>query len=321
MNAPLVSIGVPVYNVEKYLRKCLESLINQTLQDIEIIVVNDGSTDSCGEICKEYEKKDSRIVLISKDNGGLASARQAALEASKGLYFCACDADDWVEPTMYEVMYHQAKESGAAIVMCDYWCEYGEGKQTESHYPFDVAKVEDYIDDALNGRLPCQVWNKMFKRELFEKYSISWEPGINLGEDFLLMLKLFQYPMTISFIPKALYHYRRELGGSSYTNNVTMKTFSQSLYIRKWVMSNIDAKKYANGMFRLWLSLAFTGLRVKDEMDSQYYSQQVMSNLPFIGFIKYRYPIAKGCLVLFTKLFGLSLGRLTYRVLYKFVYK
>lgn len=321
MSYPLLSIGVPVYNVEKYLQKCLDSLINQTLRDIEIIIVNDGSTDSSGEICKEYEQKDTRIRLINKENGGLASARQAALEASTGLYFCACDADDWVEPTMYEVLYQQAKESRADIVMCNYWSEYGEGERKESLYLFDTAKVEDYMDEALNGRFPCQVWNKMFKREIFEKYSISWKAGINLGEDFLLMLKLFQYPVTISFTPKALYHYRRELGGISYTNNVTMNTFNQSLYIRKWVMSNVDSKKYANGVFRLWLSLAFTGLRVRDGMDSQYFRQQVMKHLPLYGFVKYRYPLAKGCLVLFTKFFGVSLGRSIYKAFYKYVYK
>lgn len=321
MNRPKVSISVPVYNAEKYLRRSLDSLVNQTLEDIEIVIVNDGSTDSSESICREYAAKDHRIRLISKNNGGLASARQTALEASAGQFFCACDADDWVEPDMYEKLYEKAVVTGADIVMCDYWSEYGNGKRTQHHYNQDVDKVDDFLDDALNGRFPCQVWNKIFRREIFENYNISWEPGINLGEDFLLLLKILQNPVKVTNISDTLYHYRRELSGNSYTNNISLTTFNQSLFIRHWADNNIDPRKYANGMFRLWLNLAFTGLRVKDGIDVEYYKHQVLSKLPFKGFIKYRYPKLKGLVVLFTKIFGYYTGRKMYMVFYRFVYK
>lgn len=317
---PLVSISVPVYNADKYLRQCLDSLVNQTLKEIEIVIVNDGSTDGSEKICREYAEKDSRIVLICKENGGLATARQVALESASGDYFCACDSDDWVEPTMYERLYEKAKESNADIVMCDSWSEYPDSKKTRHSYSYRLEDRIDLLDDALNGLFPCQVWNKMFKRELFEKYAISWEPKINLGEDFLIMLKILQHPVKLEYLPETLYHYRREMGGTSYTNNISLKTFQQSLFIRKWALENIDTVKYSNGIFRLWLNLAFTGLRVKDDMSTEYYNNEVMFNLPYTGFLKYKYPISKGGLVLLTKLFGYNTGKSIYKILYKYVY-
>lgn len=321
MKRPSVSISVPVYNAEKYLRQCLDSLVNQTLHNIEIVIVNDGSTDGSEAICREYAERDSRIKLIVKDNGGSGSARQAALEACTGQYICGCDADDWVEPTMYELMYNQAVVTCADIVMCDYWREYGNGKQIESHYPHDINKVDDFMDDALNGRFPCQIWNKMFKREIFEKYNISFEPGINLGEDFLLFLKIFQNPVKVFNIPDTLYHYRRDVGGTSYTNNISIETFNQTLFIRKWVIKNIDTKKYYNGVFHLWLSLAVTGLRVNEGLESEYYRKEVISKILYKNFLECSYPKAKGFLVLFTKIFGYDAGRNVYKLLYQYLYK
>jgi glycosyltransferase involved in cell wall biosynthesis len=321
MNRPKVSVSVPVYNAEKYLHQCLDSLINQTLQDIEIVIVNDGSTDGSEAICREYANKDSRIKLISKANGGSASARQAALEASTGQFFCACDADDWVEPTMYEKLYNRAQEVGADIVFGDYWMEYGGGKQTECHFSYDITKIDDFLGAALDGVFPCQVWDKMFNRKLFDKYAITWEPGINLGEDFLIMLKILLHPVKVAYVSDALYHYRREWGGASYTNNISFNTFQQSLYTRKFMMKSVDTNKYASGVFRLWVNLAFTGLRVKDGVDPKYYKKEVMSNLPIKGFFEYHYPTAKGILILFTKVMGYKCGRIIYKLLYRYAYR
>ena len=320
MKEPLISVSVPVYNAEKYLRQCLDSLLNQTLRDIEIVVVNDGSTDGSEAICREYAERDSRVVLICKENGGLAAARQTALEASKGLYFCACDADDWVEPDMYERLYKKAVETDADIVMCDYWSEYPNGKKIASVYGKDPSMRKDLLDDALNGEFPPQIWSKMFKRDMFQKYSLSWEPGINLGEDYLLTLKILQNNVQIVYVPCKLYHYRREYGGNSYTNNVTIGTFQQSLFIRQWVMENIDTKKYANGIFRIWLALCFTALRIKGGMSARYYRQKLLSNVPYSGFLKYSYPRTKGLVIISAKLLGYRFAQGVYRLTYRFVY-
>ena len=317
---PLVSISVPVYNVEKYLRQCLDSLVNQTLHDIEIIVINDGSTDNSEAICREYAEKDPRVKLICKENGGLASARQVALAASKGKYICPCDADDWVEPDMYERLYMKAEETHADIVMCDYLSEYSDGRSVASVYGQRIDSRKDLLDDALNGKFPCQVWSKMFRRDVFDKYALSWEPGINLGEDFLMTLKVLQHNVKIVYLSIPLYHYRREFGGNSYTNNITMNTFRQSYYIRQWVLANIDTEKYENGMFCLWLSLCFTALRVKEGMSEQYYRAEILSHVPYGGFLKYCYPRLKGLIVFSAKIFGYRFARGVCNFAYRRIY-
>lgn len=318
---PKVSISVPVYNVEKFLRKSLDSLVNQTLQEIEIIIVNDGSTDSCSTICDEYAAKDPRIVIINKANGGLASARQAALDVARGEYFCACDADDWVEHDMYEKLYQKAQETDADIVMCDYWSEYHDEKRVASHYEFDLSKREDMLDDALNKHFPTMVWNKLYKRTLFKKYNLSWEQGINMGEDLLIMLKILSFPVRVAHIPVPLYHYRRIIGGSSYTNSISLSAFNQLLRIRKWTDENIYKEKYRNGLFVQWLDQAFAGLRVKEGMTSQYYQYTTLTRIPYIGFVKYSYSKLKGLVVLISKIFGYRAGRILVKLLYRYIYQ
>lgn len=317
---PLISILVPVYNVEKYLRKCLDSLVNQTLRDIEIILINDGSTDNSEAICREYAVIDSRVKLICKENGGLASARQAALEVSKGKYFCACDSDDWVELDMYERLYKKAEETGAEMVMCDYWCEYPDGRHVATIYGQNPCRRKDLLEDILNGKFPPNVWSKLFKREVFDKYALSWEPGINLGEDFLITLKVLQHNVKVEYLPIPLYHYRRVFGGNSYTNNISMNTFQQSYRIRQWVMANIDTERYANGMFLLWLSMSFMALRINADMSAQYYRQEILSHVKYSGFIKYRYPKLKGLVVLVSKIFGYRFAKGLFRITYKQFY-
>lgn len=318
---PLVTISVPVYNVEKYLPKCLDSLLNQTLNNIEIILVDDGSKDGSGIICDQYASKDDRIRVIHKENGGLASARQAALEVACGEYFCACDADDWVEPNMYDLMYNKAKETDADIVYCEYYSNYENGIVKEHHFVSDFDFKGDMLSEVLKGRFPHMVWNKLYRRSLFQKYSVDWQLGINMGEDFLLMLKLFRYQLNVVFLPKCLYHYRRVFNGSSYTNNVSLNSFKQSLAIRHWIDDNINSDKYSKEIFQLWVGLAFTGLRVTEGMTAEYYNTTLMPRLLFKRFIEYRLFNQKALIVLISKIMGYSLARLLCSHLYKFYYK
>lgn len=317
---PLITIAVPVYNTELFVRRCLDSLVNQTIKEIEIVVVNDGSTDQSEAICKEFAEKDSRITLICKENEGLASARQTALEVSKGKYFCVCDSDDWVEKNMYEQLYLKAEETDADVVMCDYWSEYQDGKQIIYHYPLKLEERKDLLDDALNQRFPTMVWNKMFRRDLFERYQLSWEYGINMGEDLLLMLKLLCNPVKIACLTVPLYHYRRLLGGNSYTNCISLSTFNQLLFIRKWSITNIDNIKYQNGLFIQWLDQAFAGFRVKNGMTSQYYKESTLKNISYSGFLNFSYPQLKGLIVLIAKIFGFKTGKSIVKIMYRYIY-
>lgn len=320
MRKPKVSISVAVYNVEKYLRKCLDSLVNQTLQDIEIIVVNDGSTDSSESICKEYAERDSRIILISKENGGLATARQAALEVANGQFFCACDADDWVELSMYEKLLKKAAQTNADIVMCDYWSEYPNGFQVAHSYNYEADKEKDLLDLALRDIFPHMIWNKLIRLDVFRKYGISWNAGINMGEDFLMTIKLLQYPLSIQKLNACLYHYRRVIGGTSYTNQITLSSLNQSFEIRKWVDNNIDTQKYSVGVFHIWISLAFTSLRVVGGINADY-RDAIFKRIKISRFFLYRQLDKKSIIVLLTKVMGYSFGRYLCTKLYNRYYK
>lgn len=309
MGNPLISISVPVYNAEKYLRQCLDSLVNQTLKDIEIVIVNDGSTDSSEAICREYAEKDSRIVLICKENGGSASARQAALKAAHGQFFCACDADDWAEPTMYEKLYQKAVETGADIVMCDYWNEYPGRMRTEQKYTYDLSERTDLLDDLLNGAFPKAVWSKLIRREFLAKHQLTWAQGINQGEDFLMTAKMILAGATVANTGETLYHYRRDNNGASYTHNITLESYNQSLAIIRWVESHVDKERYAKGLHHTWISVAYTGLRVKCGMTADYYKATVLKQCPLHDFVRHRNTSIKAIIVMATKLLGYRFGQ------------
>ena len=315
-----VSISVPIYNAEKYLPQCIDSLVNQTLENIEIILVDDGSTDSSGLMCDRYAERDSRIKVVHKKNGGLASARQVGLEEASGDFFCVCDADDWVELTMYEELYKKAVEASADIVMCDYFAEYGNGITRASCYGREISKNnKKLIDDALNSLFPCSVWSKMYKREIFEKYNLIWEPGINMGEDFLMTLKILQNPVQIVYLPMNLYHYRRMPGEDSYTNHVTLSSYNQMLRIQEWIEDNFNRSLYGKGICHYLIDIAFAGLRVVDGMTTEYYRKTSTKRLSIRSLLKEN--TLKSWVILWTKIFGYHAGLAVYHTMYKRFYK
>ena len=123
MKNPQISVIVPVYNVEKYLSRCIDSILSQTFTDFELLLIDDGSADSSGKICDEFAMKDERIRVFHKENGGVASARQLGVDEAKGLYSIHADGDDWVEPNMLERMYLKITETGADMVITDYFSD------------------------------------------------------------------------------------------------------------------------------------------------------------------------------------------------------
>ena len=154
-----VSVIVPVYNVEKYIKKCLESLVNQTLRDIEIIVVNDGSQDKSKEIIAEYVRKYPNIVYVEKENGGLSDARNYGMKYAKGDYIAFVDSDDYVDTTMYEKMYNKAVEEKADYVECDFYWEYPDKLKKDVGIRYSNKK-----DMLVYARVVA--WNKLIKREI-----------------------------------------------------------------------------------------------------------------------------------------------------------
>jgi len=209
---PFVSVLVPVYNVEEYLERCLDSILVQKFTNIEIICVNDGSTDNSAKILEKYRKKDSRIIIINKKNGGLPSARNAGLEAAKGEYISFVDSDDYIDPNMIKKLHQVAVKDKSEVVICG------------AHIFPEEPRAEQWFYDKLSplkrryeGYNPSIIfeditttpflWRVFVKKELIDHYHLRLNENISLGEDFAFQVKLYSRAKGISLIPDKLYHY------------------------------------------------------------------------------------------------------------------
>ena len=204
-----VSVIIPVYNVENYLRKCLDSLVNQTLKDIEIIVVNDGTTDNSQEIINEYVKKyPKKVVSIIQENGGQGAARNTGLLHAKGEYIGYVDSDDYVEENMYEELYKKAKEEDSDIVIC------GNNVVKEN---YELFSKEDVDKEFLLGKMA--VWNKIYKKNIIVDNKIQFRSKV-WYEDLDFTMKVYFSSKKISYIDKALYNYLLREGSTMNNNNI-----------------------------------------------------------------------------------------------------
>lgn len=225
VNRPRVSIIVPVYNVDKYLRQSLDSLVNQYLKNIEIICVNDGSTDNSASILEEYKAKDSRIKVIHKQNAGTGAARNDGLRIATGECIGFVDPDDWVKDNMFERLYNLMKETGADIVMCTPG-GFDEKNQVEADFPYFVdANFKKELDNRIFSwkeispfSYPMCVWNKLYKKELFDKHHIEFAEGLDF-EDHKVIFKSLLTAEKIFFIREKLYIYRFNREGSILSDN------------------------------------------------------------------------------------------------------
>jgi len=164
---PKVSACVPVFNTASLLGRCLDSLVSQSIKDLEIIVVDDGSTDSSPEVIQTYAARDPRIVTVRQANAGLGATRNAGLRAATGDYVAFLDSDDWVEPDCYEVLHAQAEATGADLIICDYAIHRatsGDEKPCVYRHPPEVRKKDDYVRALLERRVPGFSWNKLYRR-------------------------------------------------------------------------------------------------------------------------------------------------------------
>lgn len=204
-----VSVIIPVYNVENYLRKCLNSLVNQTLKDIEIIVVNDGTLDNSQEIIDEYVKKyPKKVVSVIQENGGQGAARNTGLLHAKGEYIGYVDSDDYVEENMYEELYKKAKEEDSDIVICG-------NNVVKENYEF--LSKEDVDKEFLLGKMA--VWNKIYKKNIIVDNKIQFRSKV-WYEDLDFTMKVFFSSKKISYIDNPLYNYLLREGSTMNNNNI-----------------------------------------------------------------------------------------------------
>ncbi len=213
----LFSVIVPIYNIEKYIKRCIDSVLSQSFTDFELILVDDGSPDNCGVICDEYAKKDQRIQVIHKENGGLVSARQAGIKVASGDYIFHLDGDDAVLPDALESAQKIIKETNADIVSFSYKCSINEeiGETVcdlVDEGLYRKEEIEQHIfpkllSDKNMNHIFYFLWGKAIKRELVTKHQLVVNPAISLGEDLSCIVPCFLEAETVYMSKKAIYLY------------------------------------------------------------------------------------------------------------------
>ncbi len=284
MENPLISIIVPVYKVEKYLKKCLDSIINQTYENIEIICVNDGSPDGSRDILEQYAHADSRIVVIDQENQGLSGARNTGLRAVHGKYLTFVDSDDHIEPDTCSLAVKAAEENGADLVFWSYVRDFGDYSR-EKHFFWEDGTVfgEDDVKNQLHRRL-CglldeelahpdyanafeTVWNKLYRADYILNNDVRFVDTKEIGtEDALFNLYALYYVKKAVYIKKCLYHYTKTNDGSV-TVTYKDKLFSQwqTLFdkMSAYIEENNLPQSYRDALDnRVALSLIGLGLNI-----------------------------------------------------------
>lgn len=211
MNNPKISVCIPFYNIEPYISRCLDSVLGNTYKNLEVICVNDGSTDGTAEVLHEYAKKDSRVVVVDKKNGGLVSARKAVLDIATGDFLSFVDGDDWVHPQFFEILLTAQEKTKADVVICNYkWCyEFTKPLEIEADSIFYQASDSAVILRDWNSRI--HIDGRIFSRELLPK--IDLPNYINMGEDtaFNLLFLFSKRDTRVALVEEAMYcYYQRE---------------------------------------------------------------------------------------------------------------
>ena len=235
---PKVSVIVPIYNVEKYLEKCINSLLSQTLEDIQIILVNDGSKDNSGNIAKEYEKNNNdRVIYVEKENGGLSDARNYGLKYATGDFIAFLDSDDYIEKNAYEEMYNKAIEENADYVECDFIWEFPNKIRVDKQYPYKNKK-------EMLSFVRVVAWNKLIKRQLITDNNLEFPKGLRY-EDVEFTYKLIPFINKFAYVDKPFIHYvQREGSIANVQNERTAEIFTVLDNVIEFYKKNNIYEKY-----------------------------------------------------------------------------
>ena len=247
---PLITVAVTIYNIKDYLKRSIESVCNQTYGNLEILLVDDGSTDGSEKICDEYEKKDSRIRVIHKQNGGPSEARNIAMEQAKGKYIAFVDGDDWIEANMYENMYLALKKANADLAVCSY-------KQVSRNHVQDTSTdvvfyfeqdeaLESFIREEEEVQIQNAAWNKLFKRELLRELRF---PVGKLYEEIVFTTKLLHMAKRVVYLNQGYYNYVVDRVGSIMNAGVNHRIFTDQIplyYEKRKYLQSINRKDLAD---------------------------------------------------------------------------
>ena len=259
---PQVSIIVPVYNVENYIERCLNSLVNQTFKDIEIITINDGSTDKSLELLNKYAKEDIRISVIDLGDEGVSYCRNLGIEKANGKYIMFVDSDDWIDSSMVEVMYKKAEENKLDLVMCSYIREFKDhSKEKIFNLPQEIIYKDNEVKNELLRKLvgPIKeelsnpemldalgtVWGKLYRADILKENKIKFVDLKEIGsaEDTLFNIFTFNYLKKVMFLNKPMYHYWRD-NPKSVTSQYNPKLKEQRKVFFKYISDFIRENNF-----------------------------------------------------------------------------
>ncbi|MDD7388102.1 MAG: glycosyltransferase [Lachnospiraceae bacterium] len=239
-----VSIIVPVYNAEEFLNRCIDSILHQEYTDFELILVDDGSSDSSGEICDHYAAEDSRVVVIHKKNSGVSDSRNAALDCARGKYIQFLDSDDWITPDATKLFVRSAETSGCDMVIADFYRVVGERVSHKGDIEEDgVMNREQYAAHMMENPADFYygvIWNKLFRRDIIEKHHIRMDTELNWCEDFLFNLEYIRHSNSFLALQAPVYYYVKRKGS----------LVSQSMSINRVIKTKLLIFEYYNEFYK-----------------------------------------------------------------------
>lgn len=259
-----VSIIIPIYNIAEYLPRCLDSVLSQTLKNIEVLLIDDGSTDGSERICDEYAERDNRVKVFHLENGGVSRARNFGISAATGDYIGFVDADDWIEADMFSSLVSSADTHNTDIVICDCYTACGDSLELDT-----FSKIEEGVFDKSHIKPECLIqfagvaWRCIYKRCLLEKYSVSFPLDMKISEDRVFNVYAFGFADSIYYLKKPLY-YRFVREGSAvnkyYNDFLSMVLFARSATIDAVNIAWDGQKEYLDTFERHTVALCYTAL-------------------------------------------------------------
>lgn len=241
---PMVSIIVPIYNAEQYLRRCVDSILNQEYTDFELLLVNDGSTDASGDICEEYRDQDSRVIVIQKENTGVSDSRNRALDRARGKYLQFLDSDDWITPDATRLFVRAAEEYGCDMVISDFYRVVGERLSPKGDIEEEgVLTREEFAAHMMENPADFYygvLWNKLYRRDIVEEHNLRMDTDISWCEDFMFNLEYIRYAKVFYALHAPIYYYVKRKGSLA----------SQGINISKTVKMKLNVFEYYNNFYK-----------------------------------------------------------------------
>ena len=241
---PMVSIVVPIYNAEQYLRRCVDSILNQEYTDFELLLVNDGSTDASGDICEEYGDQDPRVIVIQKENTGVSDSRNRALDRARGKYLQFLDSDDWITPDATRLFVRAAEEYGCDMVISDFYRVVGERLSPKGDIEEEgVLTREEFAAHMMENPADFYygvLWNKLYRRDIVEEHKLRMDTDISWCEDFMFNLEYIRYAKVFYALHAPIYYYVKRKGSLA----------SQGINISKTVKMKLNVFEYYNNFYK-----------------------------------------------------------------------